>query len=189
MTDSLPSWTWPGCEGRIATVEVFGNGAELELLQDGVSLGRKQPEHLKAVFELPYRPGTLTAVSYNADGSELNRAELSTVGKSEKLQLLPEEKEIGKNDIVFVPIHITDADGRQNMSDFRRIELKIEGCGELLALGSACPDTEENYHGTGFSAYRGRTLAVIKSGDKSGTIRISAHAEGLCPDETVVKVR
>lgn len=188
MTDSLPSWTWPGCEGRIATVEVFGNGAELELLQDGVSLGRKQPEHLKAVFELPYRPGTLTAVSYNADGSELNRAELSTVGKSEKLQLLPEEKEIGKNDIVFVPIHITDADGRQNMSDFRRIELKIEGCGELLALGSACPDTEESYHGTSFPAYRGRALAVIKSGDKSGTIRISAHAEGLCPDEIVVKV-
>lgn len=69
MTDSVSSWTWPGCEGRTAEIEVFSPGAEAELLQEGTSLGRKPLDHCKARFEAVYRPGTLTAVAYDAENS------------------------------------------------------------------------------------------------------------------------
>ena len=94
MTDSVGSWTWPGCEGRTAEIEVFSPGAEAELLQDGTSLGRKSLDHCKARFEAVYRPGTLTAVAYDSDGQELSRTELKTAGDAVKLAVLPEEKTI-----------------------------------------------------------------------------------------------
>ena len=179
MTDSVSSWTWPGCEGRTAEIEVFSPGSEAELLQDGESLGRKPLDHGKANFETAYRPGTLTAVAYDANGKELSRSELKTAGEACKLTVLPEENRICAGDIVYVPIHLEDTEGNRNMSAERRISVKVEGEGELLALGSACPITEEKYQQDHFMAYQGRVLAIVRSTQTPGTIRVTAKAEGL----------
>ena len=38
-TDSIHSWSWEGCEGRLATVEVYADAHEVELLLDGAPRG------------------------------------------------------------------------------------------------------------------------------------------------------
>lgn len=190
MTDSVHSWTWPGCEGRTAEIEVFSRGKEVELFQDGVRLGRKALEQCKVKFETPYKPGTLTAVSYDGSGTELARAELKTAGEIVKLAVLPEENEIAIDDIAFVPIHLADQDGYINMINERKITVAVEGAGRLLALGSAKPDTEESYHTDSFTTYNGRVLAVVKSTGQAGKIKITASTKGLtsvCVEISVVE--
>ncbi len=189
MTDSVGSWTWPGCEGRTAEIEVFSRGAEAELLQEGTSLGRKPFDHCKARFEAVYRPGTLTAVAYDADGEELSRTELKTIGDTVKLAVLPEKKTISAGDIVYIPIHLTDAEGNRNMSAEKPVSVRVEGAGTLLALGSACPDTVESYQGNCFTSWQGSVLAVVHSAGEPGTIRITASAEGLEPASAEIVVR
>lgn len=179
MTDSVNSWTWPGCEGRTAEIEVFSPGCEVELLQDGVSLGRKALDHLKAQFEASYRPGTLTAICYDDKSAELSRSQLRTAGEAAMLAVLPEERRITAGDIVYVPIHVTDKDGKLNKSAQRRVQVKVDSVGKLLALGSACPDTEESYQSDSFLSDHGRVLAVVLSSGEPGTIRITATAGGL----------
>ena len=182
MTDSVPNWTWPGYEGRTAQIEVFSPGAEVELLQDGESLGRKPLDHCKAAFETAYRPGTLTAIAYDANGAALSRSELKSAGEAVRLAVLPEERRINAGEIAYIPVHLTDAEGRRNMSAEKRVTVKVAGVGELLALGSACPITEEKYQNDSFASYQGRVLAVVRSFGDPGTIRITAEAEGLQSD-------
>jgi beta-galactosidase len=64
--DVWPIWTWPGNEGRLFLVDVYTSGDVVELFLDGESLGTSRAEHCTAMFEVPYRPGTLRATG--ADG-------------------------------------------------------------------------------------------------------------------------
>ena len=189
MTDSLSSWTWPGCEGRRAEIEVFSAGAEIELVLNGNSIGRAKPDHLKAKFETEYQPGTLTAISYDMNGKELARTELKTAGDAVSLAVQPEENSIEAGDIVFVPVHLVDAEGTVNMSAEKRIHMTVEGPGELIALGNACPDTEESYQSNSFSSYRGRVLAVVRSTGQAGIIHIHARANGMKDASAEVNVK
>ncbi len=74
------------------------------------------------------------------------------------------------------------------MSIRKKITVTVDGAGELLALGSACPDTEESYQNTSFTSYNGRVLAIVKAGKHAGTIRITASAEGAETEKAEIAV-
>ena len=77
-TNSVPSWTWLGCEGVKTTVEVYTKAPIVKLYQDGRHIWTKRTHDNHADFTVTYRPGTLRALACTSDGSELSRAELST---------------------------------------------------------------------------------------------------------------
>ena len=41
MTNAMPSWSWTGCEGRKANVEVYARAARVELVLNGHTVGSK----------------------------------------------------------------------------------------------------------------------------------------------------
>lgn len=41
MTDAMTSWTWPGCEGKQAEVEVYARAASAALVLNGKEIARK----------------------------------------------------------------------------------------------------------------------------------------------------
>ena len=177
FSDSIPCWTWPGCEGKNAELEIFSIGSEIELYQDGQLLARKPLEHGRADFTAIYRPGTLTAISYDAAGAVLGRVTLSTAGAETILQVLPEQDTVAPGAIAFVPIHLTDAAGTLKMTETRTICVQVHG-GALVALGSAELVREPDYYGRTTAAWHGRALAVVRA-DGTGTIEITASADGL----------
>ncbi|MDO5392593.1 MAG: DUF4982 domain-containing protein [Eubacteriales bacterium] len=67
-TNSIPSWSWRGCEGRTAQVEVYSTAKEVELLLNDNSVGRKEPVEFCASFEVEYAAGKLEAVAYDENG-------------------------------------------------------------------------------------------------------------------------
>lgn len=67
-TNAIESWSWQGCDGNAAVVEVCGEGASVVLHLNGKRVGRKRLKDKKALFRLRYTPGTLEAVLYDGDG-------------------------------------------------------------------------------------------------------------------------
>ena len=64
MTNAMPSWSWTGCEGRKANVEVYARAARVELVLNGHTVGSKTLKNdCLAKFSIPYESGTLEAVS------------------------------------------------------------------------------------------------------------------------------
>lgn len=180
LTDALPSWTWPGQEGKDAEVVVFSGGDSVELFQDGVSLGRKTVEDWRCSFHAVYRPGRLEAVQYDSSGREMARGELATEGEETELVLQPEDREIRADglDLAYVDILLTDGAGKLKLSEERRVRIRVEGSGYLVALGSGNPVSEESFRSDACRTWHGRELAVVRSDGTRGRIRITAEAEG-----------
>lgn len=178
LTDSVASWTWPGCEGREAEVEVYSIGETARLLLDGTPVGEQPLVNGRAVFRTAYRPGTLTAVSYDRAGGEIARWTLSTAGEETVLRVCPEETAVRTGDIVFVPIEVTDQNGTLDMSKKLAISVSVEGPGELLALGSADPESTERFDGDTAASYHGRVLAVVRAAGEAGRVTVKAAAGG-----------
>ena len=171
-TNAILSWSWAGCEGNKAEVEVYSDQAQVELLLNGKSAGRKKVKECKAIFTVKYEPGTVTAVAYDASGHETGRSELVSASGPFGVAVRPEKTAVKPGEIVYVPVNIEGANGLVESNADRKLTVTVEG-GELLAFGSANPCTEEQYHTGSFTTYYGRALAIVRTGE-SGTVKVTA---------------
>ena len=185
-TNAILSWSWSGCDGNKAEVEVYSDQAQVELLLNGKSLGRQKVKECKALFKVKYAPGTLTAVAYDASGRETGRSELCSASGPFGIAVRPEKTEVKPGEIVFVPVNMEGANGLVESNADRKLTVTVEG-GELLAFGSANPCTEEQYHSGSFTTYYGRALAVVRAGE-SGSVKITA-TDGRISGEAEITVK
>lgn len=185
-TDVVNSWSWAGFEGTEAELEVFSAGHEVELKQDGKSLGRKIVGEYKALFTANYQPGVVEAIAYNEEGAVVGRSRLESAAGETQIQAHPEKPKLladGK-DIVFINVSLTDANGVVKVLEEKEIFVKVEGCGVLQAVGSGTPYPTESYRGDSFTTYFGEMAAVIRSTTQSGMIKVTISADGL-PEKQV----
>ena len=174
-TNALPSWSWHGCEGNKAIIEVYADAATVELLLNGKSLGKKKIKDCKAIFKTKYAPGTLTAVAYDAGGQELSRNELKSASGSIRLVAEPEETAVKAGNIVYIPISLVGQNGVLERNADCKLTAAVEN-GELLAFGSANPRTEERYDSGNFTTYYGCAMAIVRAG-QAGTVTLSVKNE------------
>ncbi len=171
-TNAMLSWSWQDCEGNKAEVEVYSDQAEVELLLNGKSLGRKKVKNYQVMFNVRYAAGTLTAVAYDASGREVGRSELKSAVGPYALALHPEKTKVKPGEVVYVPVNVEGADGLVESNADRLVKVTVEG-GELLAFGSANPCTEEVYYTGSHTTYYGRALAIVRAGE-AGTVVVKA---------------
>ena len=176
-TDAIPSWSWEGCEGKPAVVEVYANAHHVELKQDGRSLGRKKLKDCKASFKVKYAPGELTAISFDAKGKELGTDTLRSASGKLSLYITPEQSIAKPGELVYVRVEIVGENGAVESNHDRLLHAEAKG-GELLAFGSANPRTEENFVKQAYTSYYGRAQAVIRAGE-NGEILLHVNGEGL----------
>src|SRR5699024_112424 len=90
MSNALESWSWDGCTGKKASVEVYATGCKVRLVLNGKTVGEKKvPANARVRFKVAYEPGELTAISLAKDGKELWRTSLVSAGAETKLTLVP----------------------------------------------------------------------------------------------------
>ena len=185
-TNAVLSWSWQGCEGNKAEIEIYSTAAVVELLINGRSLGKKKLKECKTLFKTRYEPGTLTAVAFDAGGRELSRSKLSSASGGATVRIKPEKAEVQPGEVVYVPITIEGANGITESNADRKLKVTAVG-GELLAFGSANPCTEEQYHTGSFTTYYGQALAVVRAG-KTGTVKVSV-TDGTHTSEVEIHIR
>lgn len=175
-TNAIPSWSWQGCDGYPATIEVYSDKAAVKLLLNGKSLGKKRVRNGVAAFQAKYAPGELTAVAYDEYGRETGRSQLfSSVGRA-KPCLEPERTAVRQGQVVFVPVTLAGTNGMRECAADRTLTATVDG-GELLAFGSANPRTEERFDTGSCTTYYGRAMAVVRAG-KSGKMVVTLRDGG-----------
>lgn len=181
MSNALESWSWAGCEGRTAEVEVYGRGARAELLLNGRPMGRKPLKNCIARFRLPYEPGTLEAVVYDEAGRETGRSALHTAAEPTRLQAVPEQPAVAPGRLAFIRLQYADESGTVKPLERGKLQVRVTG-GRLLGLGSGCPYTTTGFLTDITDTYYGRALAVVQA-DGTGPVELTVtdgQLEGSC---------
>lgn len=182
LKDNIASWTWHGFEGTPAVIDVYSGEEEVELFLNGVSLGRKPAgrEHgFVATFRHAYEPGALTAVGYR-DGEPVGSFALATCGKEVHLSAETSKQEVhaGSEELAFVSIRLTDENGKEILTEKRRITAAVEGSIELLAMGSADPQPVTSYDSQTWETYHGGLLVVVRAKGLPGAGKLVISVEG-----------
>ena len=173
MTNAMPSWSWQGCEGKKAHVEVYARAAQVELLLNGKSVGKQSMKNnCLFTFRVPYENGTLEAVAYDASGKEMGRCALKTAEAETVLQAVPEETQVKPGHLCFIRLQYADAQGIVKPAERGLLDVTVEG-GKLVGLGSACPFYELDYRGSKADTYYGEALAIVEAGSE-GTVTLTA---------------
>lgn len=180
ISDSTASWNWEGMEGKPAIVEVYAQGDEVELLLNGVSLGKKaagKEAGFRTLFEITYEPGTLTAVSYEK-GQEIGRNELKTAGADRTLVVESEEYAGLKGsdqELIYVQVEMRDQNGVLAAADNQKITLAVEGEAEVLGFGSGNPKPNYNFNEGVTELFGGRAQIILKKPAEAVTLTVKAE--------------
>lgn len=190
MPPALPSWTWPGDEGRTIRVEVYSRWPEVRLYLNGKLLGAKattQAERFKATFDVPYEPGTLRAAAGNLWRGKT--FELTTAGAAARIRLTPDRKSIRADgsDLSFVTVEVVDRKGRLRPDFAGRIQFGILGPGEIAAVANADMTDLDSYQRFDHRAYQGRALVIVRALPRPGEILLSARTPGTEPATIEIK--
>ena len=165
MTNAMPSWSWTGCEGRKASVEVYARAARVELVLNGHTVGSKTLKNdCLARFSLPYENGTLEAVSYDAADHEIGRCKLQSAGGTTRLTMDAEEPTVKPGHLCYIRLRYTDENGITKPLVRGNIQVQMRG-GTLVGLGSACPFNKHSYLDSETDTYYGEALAIVRMGD------------------------
>lgn len=165
MTNAMPSWSWTGCEGGKANVEVYARAARVELVLNGHTVGSKTLKNdCLARFSIPYESGTLEAVSYDAADHEIGRCKLQSAGGTTCLTLDAEEPTVKPGHLCYIRLRYTDENGITKPLARGSIQVQVRG-GTLVGLGSACPFNKHSYLDSETDTYYGEALAIVRMGD------------------------
>lgn len=168
MTNALESWSWAGCEGKKAYVEVYARAAKVALFLNGRLIAEKVLKgRCDVMFTMEYRPGRLEAVSYDEDGREIGRNALETAGEETVLRAVPEQDTVRPDGLCFIRLCYTDKEGRVKPLERGTIHVTVTN-GELLGLGNGCPYNDTGYCENYTDTYFGEALAVVRAYDNTG---------------------
>ncbi len=176
LTKALESWSWRGCAGMPAVVEVYARAEAVELFINGKSVGRKRLHNTcRTVFKTTYEDGEIAAVSYDGAGKEIGRYALTTAGAETVLRAAPEEKIVKPGGLAFIPLQYTDSKGVWKPMEKHKLTVSVEN-GTLAGLGSANAYVEGNYAQDTTPTYYGEAMAIVRA-DGRGPVRVTVTDE------------
>ncbi|HIY64104.1 MAG TPA: DUF4982 domain-containing protein [Candidatus Mediterraneibacter stercoripullorum] len=175
MTNAVESWSWDGCDGKDAKVEVYARAHHVSLYVNGKCVGTKElKKDCRTVFKTIYHPGELKAVAFNAQDQKIAECVLQTAGKETRLTLEPELDKLSVNDLLYVRMKYTDDKGTVKPLARGEIKVKAEG-GKILGIGNGCPYYEKSYLGDTADTYYGEAMVIIQP-EKAGKITVKAES-------------
>ena len=187
MTNAMPSWSWTGCEGKKANVEVYARAARVELVLNGRTMGSKTLKNdCLAKFSIPYERGTLEAVSYDAADHEIGRCKLQSASGTTCLTLDAEEPAVKPGHLCYIRLRYTDENDITKPLARGNIQVQVRG-GTLVGLGSACPFNKHSYLDSETDTYYGEALAIVRMGD--GDALTLTASDGTYSAELTVPVQ
>ena len=187
----FPHWNWK--PGQTIDVWAYYNQAdEVELFLNGKSQGirKKEGDDLHVMWRVKYVPGTLKAVSRKNHQVVLIR-EIKTANKASKIILSADRAGIKAdgNDLSFITATIVDAVGNPAPGASNLIRFTTVGEGSVIATDNGSETSMESFKSKDHKAFNGLCLAVIQSTEKSGSIKITATADGLSPAFLIINTK
>ncbi|MDD2257118.1 MAG: glycoside hydrolase family 2 TIM barrel-domain containing protein [Bacteroidales bacterium] len=181
----VPDWT-PVDFGTYdeGYVYVYSNAEEVELFLNDNSLGKQTvPNDASPLFwNVPFEPGSLVAVAYK-QGKEVAKDCMQTAEEAIQIRLTPEKNNVRNDweDLVYVHVDLTDANGITNPNYNPVLNFKVSGPGKLVAVDNGYVQSHEKYVTNTRSSHRGKAIAIIQATADQGDILLEVQAEGFEP--------
>ncbi len=171
MVHILPHWTHPVMEqGTEIPVWVYSNADQVELIVNGVSLGRKDRgtkwDNMQFEWLVPWAEGKVEAIAYR-EGKEVARTSQQSAGAPSKLDVTADGDGVllaDSEDIEIVTIAQNDAEGVLYPYGENRVYAKIYGDARMLCFDSGSPiDVETSFEAESKKSFMGLNRMFIQS--------------------------
>ncbi|MDR1274364.1 MAG: DUF4982 domain-containing protein, partial [Odoribacteraceae bacterium] len=178
---------WNYTDDIVKEVMVASTGEKVELFVNGESkgFGERTAGFLFTFHEIRWEPGTIEAVSYDADGHISSKNKKETAGQPDhitlKLMTAPDGFKADGSDLVLVEIEVVDQEGRRCPLANDMISFDLQGEAEWRG-GIAHGGKEGNYIlEKALPVECGVNRILIRSTTHPGNIRLTATAVDLSP--------
>ena len=204
----LPHWTHPGREGQVTPVMVFTSLPEAELWINGRSQGRQRKlsaveaaassdslalmRRYRLIWEnAVYEPGELRVVGYDGDGRAVAERVVRTAGKPYALRLDCPRTSLTADgdDLAYVTVSVVDRNGTPCPDDSRLVRFRVDGAGTYRAAANGDPTSLDLFHLPQMHLFSGKCTAIVRAGDRPGTVTLTATAPGLRAARLAIPVR
>lgn len=184
---------WNREEGNKYTVYTYTNGDEVELFVNGKSMGvkknndRKKPNVI-TWKGIAYEPGSIKAIARKG-GKEYAQHQLETAGKAVRLIIRTERQLDAKQsdwkadgmDLQYIKAYAVDAKGRVVPTHEGKVTFSVEGAAKVIAVDNGDHSSNDLFDGNEKSLYEGFAMAILRSSQTEGKVKIVASCEGLKP--------
>ena len=181
MVHMLPHWTH---ESGNIDVWLYSNCASVELFLNGTSLGKKALSQRgtknQYAYTVAYAAGTIVANGYDASGNLIAQDIQYTAGAPAKLALSSDKTAVStaSDDLVYITCDVLDKNGTLCPSADNSVVFTVMG-GTIIGTDNGHGANVEKLSGSRHSAFSGKCLCVVKHDGASGTMKITATANGL----------
>ena len=178
---------WNYEPGTVKDIFVASNADKVELFVNGISqgFGEQSYQFLFTFKDIAWKPGTLTAVSYDAQGHQVgDEATLKTAGDPVGIKLTlttgPEGLHADGADMVLVDVEVTDRDGQRCPLANQTIHFDVDGPVEFRGGIAQGPD---NYIlSKDLPVECGINRILLRATRQAGDVTVAASCEGLSSD-------
>ncbi len=175
-TDAWDSWNYE--PGQTVRVVCYTNAASAALFLNGKQVGERQDYNRQTGiigWDVPYAPGTLRAVGYDASGKEESSYEITTSLRPKSLRVSADRTALREGGVAHLTVEVLDDNGNFVPLADNEITCTVEGPAVLLGLEGSDNRDMGNYTDNVQRAYRGRLLAYLRAtGSGPVTVRFSA---------------
>lgn len=184
MVHLFPYWDFN--PGQIIDVRACTNAPAVELFVNGVSQGKREIDHVHGLelvptWQVPYEPGTITAVAYDENGKEVGRDSHTSFGDSKRIMLSADRTSLLADceDLCFVTVSTLDENGNpvENAADY--VKAEITGPGRILGMDNGDSTDYDDYKTTVRKLFSGKLLVVVGSTGETGEICLTVSGRGL----------
>jgi beta-galactosidase len=169
-------------------IHVFSNCEEVELLLNGVILGRQKPDtnriskhlaHPPFTFNLKeFKPGTIIARGF-IKGQNVTEHSVATPDNPAGILLSYDESgkppKANSNDVIFVFARIVDKNGTVSPINGQKVEFILSGDAELINPGEIVSEA-------------GIATALVRIGRKSSPLKVKATAGNIKAGEIIIPI-
>lgn len=167
----------------------YTNADEVELLVNGKSMGVKKNDRTdinrrNIIYweNIPYgKGGNVMAIARN-NGKEVARHQLVTTGKATALKMVvenPDDWKADGMDLQYIKVYAVDNKGRVVPTTEGEVTFEISGEAKLIAVDNADHYTDELFSGNTKKLHKGFVMAILRSNQTGGAVKIKASCKGL----------
>ncbi|MDQ1139297.1 glycoside hydrolase family 2 TIM barrel-domain containing protein [Pedobacter agri] len=177
---------WNRKEGEKYNLYTYTNADEVELLVNGKSIGVQQNSidvrKRNTIYwkDVPYTPGKITAIA-RKNGQEVAHHELQTTGKAVALAIESENLswKADQMDLQYVKVYAIDDKGRKVPTATGEVTFDVSGEANVIAVDNGDHLSDDLFTGNKKSLFKGFAMAILRSTQNSGTVKLKVTAPGL----------
>ncbi|MGF2413213.1 glycoside hydrolase family 2 TIM barrel-domain containing protein [Ferruginibacter sp.] len=187
---------WNRQEGKKYNCYTYTNADEVELLVNGKSMGvQKNSADVKkrnTIYwkDIPFAAGTITAIARKG-GKEVARHELQTTGKAVALKIETENTNWKADgmDLQYVKVYAVDSKGNKVPTATGEINFDVSGAATLIAVDNGDHSSNDLFSGNKKLLYKGFAMAILRSAQSAGNVRLKITGEGLKQAEQTLIIK